>query len=251
MQQDAKTLDKLKQRLDNDFFYGNKPSASYTTKEFKAANLCPRAYYSYHLGNQNSYASNTQINDKPAADYLPFQTISPALRQFIIEGEANGQFRQANLLRQLYPSYPSCQLKGTPIPLSLHQQAQQWLIVPDEACWQVQAYRKQKQFWPQRFWLVEQMHDGKIRLLLEEDAANLVLYTTQTAGYYDFTLVTNSDSTFSAGKQFDPASYAVFKQRNREEDRIGGYGFQRFHYNPQTQLYAAPDKGKVFFEGIM
>ena len=101
LQQDAKTLDKLKQQLDNDFFYGNKPSASYTTKEFKAANLCPRAYYSYHLGNQNSYASNTQINDKPAADYLPFQIISPALRQFIIEVEANGQFRQDNPLRQL------------------------------------------------------------------------------------------------------------------------------------------------------
>jgi hypothetical protein len=169
------------------------------------------------------------------------------LRQFIIEVEANGQFRQDNPLRQLYPNYPNCQLKGTPIPLSLNQQAQQWLIVPDEACWQVQAYRKQKQFWPQRFWLVEQTHGGKIRLLLEEDAANLVLYTTQTAGYYDFTLVTDSDSTFSAGKQFDPASYAVFKQRNREEDRIGGYSFQRFHYNPQTQRYAAPDKGKVFF----
>ena len=248
LQQDAKTLDKLKQQLDNDFFYGNKPSASYTTKEFKAANLCPHTPYHYDLGKQTKYdASQLNISDKPDSDLISFQTISPALRQFIIEVEANGQFRQANPLRQLYPSYPSCQLKGMPIPLSLNQQAQQWLIVPNEACWQVQAYRKQKQFWPQRFWLVEQMHDGKIRLLLEEDAANLVLYTTQTAGYYDFTLVTNSDSTFSAGKQFDPASYAVFKQRNREEDRIGGYGFQRFHYNPQTQRYAAPDKGKVFF----
>ena len=74
-----------------------------------------------------------------------------------------------------------------------------------------------------------------------------MLYTTQTAGYYDFTLVTDSDSTFSAGKQFDPASYAAFKQRNRTEDSIGGYGFQRFHYNSQTQRYESPDKGTVFF----
>ena len=248
LQQDAKTLDKLKQQLDNDFFYGNNPARSYTKTEFKAAHLCPKTAYHYNLGKQTGHSSSeTYISDSRPASKLVFQAISPALRQFIIEKEANGQFRQDNPLRQLYPSYPNCQLKGTPIPLSLNQQAQQWLIVPNEACWQVQAYRKQKQFWPQRFWLVEQTHDGKIRLLLEEDAANLVLYTTQTAGYYDFTLVTNSDSTFSAGKQFDPASYAVFKQRNREEDRIGGYSFQRFHYNPQTQRYAAPDKGKVFF----
>jgi hypothetical protein len=247
LQQPANTIDELKNRLDKDFFYGNNPAMSYTTTEFKTANLCVRAYYSYHLGDQNSYASNTQINDEPPSPYKPFQVISPTLRQFIISVEANGHFRQTNPLRQLYPSYPNCQLKGTPIPLNLNQQVQQWLIVPDEACWQVQAYRQEKQFWPQRLWLVEQNRNGTMRLLLEEDAATLVLYTTQTSGYYDFTLLTNSDSTFSAGKQFDPLSYAALKKRNRKYDNWGGYGFQRFHYNAHTQRYETPDKGTVFF----
>ncbi len=235
LKQATETLDALLAQLKTDFFQGTQPI--YTEKAFHEARLCLDyiTYYSLTEGKSGFFppwVSEGQTQHK----LTPFQPVSKPLAQFIIQAEAQGEFRQRNPLQALHPENEGCQFTGAKAQLSRGNTVQHWLVMPSASCW--------KQHAALRFWLVEQTAENNFKLLLEDSGDSLFIKPTQTAAYYDLELVSSTDFSLPAGKQLDSYSLAISKALGNPITE--GYAHQRFHYNPDTQRYESPDNGTLF-----
>ncbi len=235
LEQATETLDALLAQLKTDFFQGTQPI--YTEKAFHDAHLCIDILKSYHLPEAYSGFFTPWITEgRDPTPVEDFQPIPKPLEQFVIQTEAQGEFRRRNPLQALHPENEGCQFTGAKAQFSRDNTVQHWLVIPSASCW--------KQHAALRFWLVEQTAENDFKLLLEDSGKTLFVYTTQTAAYYDIKLVSNIEFTLPAGKQLDPYSLAIFKALRNPI--MGGTAYQRFHYNPDTQRYESPDNGTLF-----
>ena len=247
LKQDPSTLEQVVDQLYADFF-GAKPL--YTQQAFLAENLCRDSirYYSI-VGRESRPPSLPWItkSKKPPPKAKPFQPLPSDLARFIREAEAQGSFRRNNPARRLYPERKGCQFKGAPAQLSPDRSKKYWLLTPSYACWDIVAVSHQEQYWSERFWIVEELEKGGFRVLLEDDGDHMTIGKTQTSGYYDLSLTTDSGATLAAGDRLDPYSKAIYQKILWDNDVAGNYSvYQRFHYNPASQQYESPDKGLLF-----
>ena len=248
LKQDPSTLDNLIEQLRIDLFNGTRPL--YTQQGFMEANLCFASIRYYDLlawESGNPAVPWISESKESSIKTEPFQSIPADLFHFIRETEVQGLFRRNNPARRLYPERKGCHFKGAPAQLSPDRSKKYWLITPSNACWDVVAASHQEQYWPKRFWIVEQAEKGGFRVLLEDDGEYLAVGKTQTSGYYDLSVTSDSGATLAAGERLDPYSKAIYKKILWDNDVAGNYSvYQRFHYNPVSQQYESPDKGLLF-----
>ncbi|MEZ5449646.1 MAG: hypothetical protein R3E89_11880 [Thiolinea sp.] len=118
----------------------------------------------------------------------PFSLYRTVLPHSLCKAKPRAVFGE-NPEQRLYPERADCRFQGAVMPFGPTGKAQQWIVVPEKACWDRRQYAEvSKQYWQQRFWMVERAASGKIRLLLEESGRSVSLRSTQTGDYHDFYL---------------------------------------------------------------